>query len=203
MSIKLHEEFKLYENMWDSKTEQESKPKQPKRPLTEARSVADIEANAKVAEEKASYNSNLPTEVWYWDVYFDPSEKGAWTSIEYDAVFETEDAAINAAYEHLDELADEGELEYDLDDYYVDAVKIPISKVSPDVLKCSGLDHLIEGKKLTEAAPTNDFFTWTIGSKSYNIQDKTELTQYIEDAAEDKLTTNAAAYAENSDEDKI
>jgi hypothetical protein len=132
---------------------EESKTKQSKRPLTEARSVADIEADiaklqaeladAKVAEKKASYGGNIPTDVWYWDIYFDPSEKGTWTSIDNDIVFETEDAAFDGAYEHLRELEDEGELEYDSDDYYVDAVKIPLSKVSADVLEWSGLNHLI------------------------------------------------------------
>jgi hypothetical protein len=145
--MKLHEEFKLYENMWESKTEQ------PKQPLTEARNVADIEAeiarlqqelaDAKVAEKKASYGGSTPTEVWYWDMYLEPSEKGTWISIDNDTVFETEDDAIDGAYTLLGELDDEGELEYDPDEYYVDAVKIPISKVSPDVLKWSGLEHLI------------------------------------------------------------
>lgn len=121
--------------------------------LTEARSVADIEADiaklqaeladAKVAEKKASYGGNTPTDVWYWDIYFDPSEKGTWTSIDNDTVFETEDAALDGAYVHLKELEDEGELEYESDDYYVDAVKIPISKVSADVLEWSGLEYLI------------------------------------------------------------
>lgn len=214
--MKLHEEFKLIENMWDESTTNAKSPKakSPKaKKLQESRSVADIEADiaklqaeladAKVAEQKASYGGNIPTDVWYWDIYKDPSEKGTWTSIDTDLVFETEDAAIDGAYAHLRELNDEGELEGEVDDYYVDAVKISSSKVSPEALEWSGLDHLIESKKLTEAAPTNDFFTWTIGSKSYDIHNKTELTQYIEDAAKDKLTTNAAAYAENSDEDKI
>lgn len=168
MIVKLHEEFKLYETMWDDNTtslnrtagvtldkenRSKSKTKLNNKPLTEARSVADIEAEiarlqaelaaAKVAEKKASYGGNIPTDVWYWDIYIDPSEKGTWTSLDAETVYETKDDAINSAYNHLNELDDEDELEYDPDDYYVDAVKIPISKVSKDVLEWSGLDHLI------------------------------------------------------------
>lgn len=142
MSMNLYEAFKLTEKAWEKPTK-----------LQEARSVADIEADiarlqqeladAKIAEKKASYGGSTPIEVWYWDMYVDPSEKGEWTSLDADNVYETEEAAINAAYTLLGELDDEGELEYDSDEYTVDAIKIPISQVAPEILEWSGLDHLI------------------------------------------------------------
>lgn len=222
MKMKLHEEFKVYENMWDTapvkntlkETSGKHTTKQPKRLLTEARSVADIEAEiarlqqeleqAKTAEKKASYGGNIPTDVWYWDIYFNPDEKGTWTSIDNDTVYETKDAALNGAYNHLSELDDEGELEYDVDDYYVDAVKIPVSKVSTDALEWSGLGHLLnESKKLNEAAPTKDYFTWTIGSDSYDISNNAELRAYIKAAAAEKLATNTAKYSKYTEDDKV
>lgn len=133
--------------------QEESSEDQPEQSLTESRSVVDIEAeiarlqqelvDAKIAEKKASYGKNTPTEVWYWDIYKDHSEKGTWISLDFDTVYETKDAAINGAYKHLGELDYEDELDYDLDDYYIDAVKIPISKVSMDALKWSGFEYLI------------------------------------------------------------
>lgn len=124
-----------------------------KKHLTEARSVADIEAeiaklqqelaDAKAAEKKASYGGKFPGEVWYWDMYINPGRKGTWTSIDNDTVFETEEDALDGAWTLLGELEDEGELRGDPDDYTIDAIKIPISKVKPEVLKGSGLEHLI------------------------------------------------------------
>ena len=124
-----------------------------KKPLTEARSIADIEAEitrlqqeleqAKVAEKKASYGGNFPKTVWTWDIYLEPAEKGTWTGIESDIVFETKDKALDAAWTLLNELDDEGELEYDPDDYYVEAFEIPLSSVSKEVLSYSNLTHLI------------------------------------------------------------
>lgn len=138
----------------DDEESKDDPEKQPGQLLTESRSVADIEAeiaklqqelaDAKVAEKKASYGRNLPTYVWYWDIYKDPSEKGTWISLDFDTVYETRDAAITGAYKHLSELDYEDELEYDSDDYYVDAVTIPVSKVSSDALEWSGLSHLNE-----------------------------------------------------------
>jgi hypothetical protein len=121
--------------------------------LTESRSVADIEAEiarlqqeleqAKVAEKKTSYGGNFPKTVWTWDIYLEPAEKGTWTGIESDLVFETKDKALDAAWTLLNELDDEGELEYDPDDYYVEAFEIPLSSVSKEVLSYSNLKHLI------------------------------------------------------------
>lgn len=122
--------------------------------LDEARSSADIEAEilrlqqelvqAQEAEKRASYGGNFPTELWYWDMYTDPRQKGTWTSIENDLVFETEDEAYDAAYCLLRELDDEDELFVDPDDYIVDVVKIPLTRVSEDALEHSGLSHLIK-----------------------------------------------------------
>ena len=122
--------------------------------LKESRSVADIEAEiaklqkeleaAKAAEKKASYGGNLPTKVWIWDIYLEPSEKGTWTSAElYEGkwdgtVFETEEKALDAAWYHLGELEDENELydeddnPIDPDDYYVEAFSVNISDSSFD-----------------------------------------------------------------------
>jgi hypothetical protein len=121
--------------------------------LTESRSVADIEAEisklqqeleqAKIAEKKASYGGNFPKTVWTWDIYLEPVNKGTWTGIENDLVFETKDKALDAAWTLLNELDDEGELEYDPDDYYVEAFEVPLSSVSKEILRYSNLKHLI------------------------------------------------------------
>jgi hypothetical protein len=62
-------------------------------------------------------------------------------------VYETADAAIRAGNLHLDELWDEGDLEYSRRDYYIDAQEIPLGNVSDETLSFSGLDHLIESLK--------------------------------------------------------
>ena len=131
--------------------------------LKEARTPDEIRAEiaklqqelaaAQAAEKKASYGNNLPTEVWIWDVYLEPNDKGTWTSAElyngkYDGyVFETEDEALDAAWSHLSELEDEGELEGDPDDYYVEAFSVLVSEVDEDTLSESGLNHLVESLK--------------------------------------------------------
>ncbi len=146
--------------------------------LKEARSAEEIKAEieklqqelaaAQAAEKKASYGNNLPTEVWIWDVYLEPADKGTWTSAEiwqgkYDGyVFETENDALDAAWSHLSELEDEDELDGDPDDYYVEAFSVPVSEVAEDTLSDSGLDHLIESLKdtnesLKEAATTERY----------------------------------------------
>ena len=129
-------------------------------PLKEARSAADIEAeiarlqrelaDAKVAEKRAALGGSAPAFVWVWDIYLDQADKGTWVSIDNDTVFETEDDALDAGWVLLNELDDQGDLdEYnegiEPDDYTVEAYKIPISKVSADVLKWSKLEHLISG----------------------------------------------------------
>ena len=133
------------------------KPKEVE--LKEARSIEEIKAEieklqqelaaAEAAEKKASYGNNVPTEVWIYDMYIDPADKGTWTSAElyqgkYDGyVYETSDKAIRGGLAHLNELADEGELEGDPIDYTVEAINIPISEVDEDTLSFSNLDHLI------------------------------------------------------------
>jgi hypothetical protein len=132
-----------------------------KKSLTEeARSVAEIEAEiaklqqeltaAKTAEKKARI-AKRPEVVYVWDIYLDPAEKGNWFSAEEDditgmwegAVYETADEAIRAGNLHLDELWDEGDLEYSRRDYYIDAQEISLGNVSDETLADSGLDHLI------------------------------------------------------------
>ena len=145
------------------------------KPLTEeARSVDEIKAeiaklqqelaDALAAEKKASYGGSLPTEVWIYDMYIDPADKGTWTSAElyhgkYDGyVYETADKAIRGGLAHLNELADEGELEGEPIDYTVEAINIPVSEVDEDTLTDSGLDHLIEslGGQTPEAKAWQD-----------------------------------------------
>lgn len=134
-------------------------------PLKESRSVADIEAEiarlqqeleqAKIAEKKTSYGDKLPAEVWIWDIYLEPSKKGTWTSAELyggkwdGTVFETEEKALDAAWDHLSDLEDENELydeddnPTDPDDYYVEAFSVNISDVDVETLKSSKLEYLI------------------------------------------------------------
>lgn len=121
--------------------------------LIESRSIADLEAEiaklqqeltqAKIAEKKASYGGNLPKTVWTWDIYLEPADKGTWTGIENDLVFETKDKALDAAWELLNELDDGGKLDGDPDDYYIEAFEIPLSSVSASILKFNKLVHLI------------------------------------------------------------
>lgn len=150
--------MKLYENL-------NNLCEQPKTTevLKESRSIADIEAEiaklqaeleaAKVAEKKASYGNNIPTQVWIWDICLEGRRHNKkWTSAElYNGewegiVFETKDDAINAGYGHLYELEDEGELpggRYDVDEFDVDAFAVNISDVEAGTLEFSNLEHLI------------------------------------------------------------
>ena len=83
--------------------------------------------------------------VYIWDMYVDTKDKGTWTSAEkykvewVGTVFETEQEAIDAGYNHLVELEDEGELICKPDDYTVEAMAVPISEVSDETLLFSGL----------------------------------------------------------------
>ena len=133
--------------------------------LTEARSSEEIMAEitrleqelkqAQAAEKKASYNGKLPTTVWIWDMYLDPTDKGTWCSAEESqgkysgTVFETEDKALSAGWDHLqelmneDELYDENDNPCDPDDYYIEATEISIADVDTETLEFSNLEHLI------------------------------------------------------------
>lgn len=149
--------------------------------LKEARSIEEIKAeieklqqelaDREAKEKRADYGRNLPTEVWIYDMYIDPTDKGTWTSAElyqgkYDGyVYETSDAAIKGGLLHLDELADEDELEGEPTDYTVDAFSVPVSDVDEDTLSFSGLDHLIESLKdtnesLNEGGQTPEAKAW-------------------------------------------
>ena len=84
-------------------------------------------------------------DVYLWSMYLDNQTKGNWMSAEeisgqYEGfVFETAQEAIDFAHNHLRELEDEGELLGKASDYTVEAVAIPISKVSKSTLRFSGL----------------------------------------------------------------
>ena len=90
-------------------------------------------------------NNNSNKEVYIWDMYIDPKDKGTWCSAEkyygeYDGtVFSTRQEAFQSGLDHLRELDDEGELRGDIDDYDIDAVAIQMSEVSDYALKFSGL----------------------------------------------------------------
>jgi hypothetical protein len=135
-----------------------------KEPLTEWRSADAIKADiaklqqelhdTEVAEKKATYSS-MPTVVYAWDAYVSPTEKGTFCSAEkYNGVwegtvFETEDDAVDAAWLHLQELDDEGELSDDpdeyleADDFTIDVFTIPLKDIPDEVLAWSDLEHLI------------------------------------------------------------
>lgn len=170
-STNFAKEFKLYEKLFNGTT---------KRKLRESRSVADIQSDiarlqdmidklqaelhkAQVAEKAVAYEDDFPTELFIWDAYLEPDEKGTWTSAslykgEWDgAVYETEEEAVDAGYYHLQELASEDELYLedeegkilylDPDEYEVEAVAVPLAEVSDDSLERFDLEHLIEFKR--------------------------------------------------------
>ena len=84
-------------------------------------------------------------DVYVWSMYIDNQTKDNWMSAEeirgqYEGfVFETAQEAINFGHNHLKELEDEGELLGEAEDYTVEAVAIPISKVSKSTLTFSGM----------------------------------------------------------------
>ena len=83
--------------------------------------------------------------VYVWDMYIDPEDKGNWRSAddyrgEWEGiVYASEFDAIKYGRKHLKELAAKGRLKGDLDDYAIDAVAVPVSKVSQYTLKLSGI----------------------------------------------------------------
>ena len=155
MSTNFAKEFKLYENL---NGEKESKIKN-KKILKESRSAADIQAEierlqqelaqAKADEKRSTYNGTFPTTLYTWDIYLDEDDKGTWCGAEKDGidwdgiVYETEDAAIDGGWNLLKELEDEGELEYDPDEYTVEAIAIPFKELTAEILEYSDLEHLI------------------------------------------------------------
>lgn len=175
MGTNFAKEFKLYENL-NNDTRHKSRQK-----LAEARSAAEIQAeieklqrelaDAKTAEKRASYGGQMPKTVWVWDMYLDPKDKGTWVSIDSDTVFETEQAAMNAACTLLSELDDQGDLdEYDEyiepDDYTIDTYEIPLSSVSDEVLEYSNLEHLISNPQgAVECCSCNKIFKIAKGTK--------------------------------------
>jgi hypothetical protein len=83
--------------------------------------------------------------VYIWDMYIDTRDKGTWCSAEehngeYDgSVFKTKEAAFREGKIHLYELEDEGELRGLPEDYDIDVIAIPKSKVSDYTLEFSGI----------------------------------------------------------------
>lgn len=77
-----------------------------------------------------------------------------------------------------------------------DAEEDPVSEIGYTLVSqmTADDDDLVESKKLKEAALTKEFFTWTVGSKSYDILNNAELRAYIKAAAEEKLDTYVAKY---------
>lgn len=137
-----------------------NKSTQLKEARTSAEILAEIErlqqelAQARAAEKKATYDS-FPQEVYAWDMYLVPTDKGTLCSAEkyrgvWDGiVYETENKALDAGRLHLQELDDEGELGDDLndyvesDDYTIDVFAIPLKDIPSRVLERSNLNHLI------------------------------------------------------------
>ena len=151
--MRAHEEQKMYETMWNG----EPADTEAAGTLPKVRSVAEIEADierlkrelaqAKEEEKRATAKASGVSEVWYWDMYKDPEDKGSWISIDSYILFETEDEAIDAGWVLLNELDDQGDLdddgEYtDPDDYTVEAHSVPVSRVPHQILNDSELGHL-------------------------------------------------------------
>lgn len=148
--MKLFEEFKLFENMWD---------KEPV--ITEStRNIMDIEADitrleaelakAKaelVAAKKANLGNKYPEYLYTWDAYKTKSEKGTWRGAEfYDgdwdgALFDTEEEAIAEGKILVADNLDPGEA---LEDYTITAYPVPISEISDEQLEYLGFAHLIK-----------------------------------------------------------
>jgi hypothetical protein len=99
-----------------------------------------VNLNNKTSSQQA--NEKL---VYVWDMYTFPEDKGNWMSAEEchgeweGFVYESEFEAIKGGRTHLRELEDEGELRGTLDDYNIDTIQVPISKVSKATLRFSGL----------------------------------------------------------------
>ena len=154
MSTNFAKEFKLYEGLYAG---QETKT--AKKPLKESRSAAEIQAEierlqqelaqAKAAEKRATYDGKFPTTLYTWDIYLDEEDKGTWCGAEKDGfdwdgiVYETADDAVDGGWNLLQELEDEGELEYDPDEYTIDTIAIPFKELTAETLEYSNLDHLI------------------------------------------------------------
>ena len=152
MATNFAKDFKLYENLFSKQKKQSN----TKKVLKESRSPDEIQAEidrltnelqqAKVAEKSSTY-TKFPTELYAWDMYIDKKDKGDWCSAEKEdgtwdgMVYETEEDAINGAITLLGEVADEGELEGDPDEYTIDT--IPITELTIEDLEYSDLEHLI------------------------------------------------------------
>jgi hypothetical protein len=156
--MKLHEEFKLFENMWDDDFSEESKV------VTEStRSVDEIRADIRRLEReldaarrelssarKVVPNDEQPTELYAWTIYKTEADKGEWVSSVKDqngdrdgVVFATREEALESGEEIL-----ANNLEYEdptakVEDYIVEVFAIPFSEITAEMLEDSGLEYLI------------------------------------------------------------
>ena len=184
--MKLHEEFKLYETMWDDNTTS------LKEGWDDQVALADKHLNLIVNK---TGNNVYDDEDGYW------SGDNEWCN-RY-MYYSNSVANVNQVQKLCDKYSTDVCTFYVFED---DAEEDPVSEIGYTLTNLDNADDdaIYESKKLTEAAPTNDYFTWTVGSESYDIGNNSELRAYIKAAAEEKLSVNAAKYAQlHSDDDKV
>ena len=108
-----------------------------------------LDANGNKVAINRNTTTNNPMSnklVYIWDMHVDPEDSGVWCSAEeykgeYQGfVYESEFEAIKYGRMHLSELEEKGELRGDADDYSIEAIAIPMSKVSKDTLRLSGIN---------------------------------------------------------------
>ena len=125
--MKLHEEFKIYENMWNNLTE-----------------FVDKNGNKVTLSKSASSTSSSSTtddKVYAWNMWTGSSTYGHndWISAEYEngvlegEVFSTEQNAIDAGYLLLWELYDDLELATHPDNFNIDVIEYPKSDLNNKV----------------------------------------------------------------------
>jgi hypothetical protein len=156
--MKLHEEFKLFENMWEDDFSEESKV------VTEStRSVDEIRADIRRLEReldaarrelssvrKVVPNDKQPKELYAWTIYKTEADKGEWVSSgkdkngeRYGIVFTTREGALECGEDSL-----ANDLEYEdptakVEDYTVEVFAIPFSEITAEMLEESDLEYLI------------------------------------------------------------
>jgi hypothetical protein len=153
--MKLHEEFKLFEEMWDDES-----------PVsTDAtRSIAEIKADigrlekeldAARAELRSAQRVTVaagksPKQLYAWDIYKTEADKGTWTSAYHTAagwegVFsETYEEAAEAGRDMLENNLEHEDPNATPDQYTVDVFAIPLSDITVQALEDSELEYLIE-----------------------------------------------------------
>ena len=116
--------------------------------LSELNEWVDAQGKAVTTGQAATTTKAQSTNqqvVYAWDMYIDPADKGTWLSAYADNrgiwdgfVFKTDLEAVEYGDQHLQDLEAKGRLKGDIDDYSIDTIEIPISKVSIDSLRFSG-----------------------------------------------------------------